>query len=81
MSKIELEEGQTLTAHDINGIYRAIKAEIRGAEDKRGEEVLELALKEIEDEITDNLVSPFDNVLKRINLVIRQAYKERYEQG
>jgi len=67
MSKIELEEGQTLTAHDIDGIYRAIKAEIRGAEDKRGEEVLEMAKQIIR-----------DNSSNWGALTLDEAYKERF---
>lgn len=53
MGEIKLKEGQTLTAHDIDRINEAVKAEIKAAEDKRGKEVLEMAKQTIRDNATN----------------------------
>lgn len=55
-------------------------AEIKAAEDKRGKEVLELICDRIY-EFTDKVSVGAAGLLGDVRNKVRQAYKERYEQG
>lgn len=70
-----LKDGDTVRMFDPCPVCTQIKA----AEDKRGEEVLEMACEEVKKDLEHLALNvDYPNLASRIEKIVHQAYKERF---